>query len=292
MRLREELIGVLAQVEAFIDFPDEDIDPETGEALAARIEGILSAMDGLLSTADQGRILREGVRTVICGAPNVGKSSLLNVLLGFDRAIVSETAGTTRDTIEEIINLKGIPLRLVDTAGVRDSADAIEREGIARTEAQIADAELVLEVVDGSETRPEGFRSLAERAGKRHIMILNKKDLGVEGSWASDAAEAVSFSCETREGGEALEECVYATLTHGGADWGANPVAINARHKDCLTRSRAFVSAALKKLKAGESAEFVALELRSALEGVGEIVGKADVEEILGEIFANFCIGK
>jgi tRNA modification GTPase len=144
--LRETLLEMLAHVEAYIDFPDEDIDPETGDSLLRRIDQARSDVRKLLDTAAQGRVLREGVRTVIYGAPNVGKSSLLNRLLGYERAIVSARPGTTRDVIEEVINLRGIPLRLMDTAGVRESSDEIEREGIERTRRAFERADLVLHV--------------------------------------------------------------------------------------------------------------------------------------------------
>ena len=149
--LREAMIEVVAHVEAYIDFPEEDIDPATGKALVGKVDAIITGINKMLSTAEQGRILREGVRTVICGEPNVGKSSLLNALLGYDRAIVSEVAGTTRDTVEEVVNLQGIPLRLIDTAGVRESGDQIEQQGVARSEQQIEMADLIIEVVDGSQ---------------------------------------------------------------------------------------------------------------------------------------------
>src|SRR6516165_11893216 len=148
--IREELLTTLAHVEAYIDFPEESIDPDTGKTLLNRIQSLSQQLDRLLATADQGRVLRHGLRTVIYGKPNVGKSSLLNLLLGYDRAIVSEIPGTTRDTIEEVINVRGIPVRLVDTAGKRSSADSIEQEGIRRTELQLAQADLVLQVVDAS----------------------------------------------------------------------------------------------------------------------------------------------
>ncbi len=146
--LREQLLGLLAHVEAFIDFPEEDIDPDTGAALLAKLHIVSDGAGSLLRTAGQGKILREGVRAVIYGAPNVGKSSLLNLLLGYERAIVSETAGTTRDTIEEVINLRGIPLRLIDTAGVREAGDEIERQGIERTHKQLERADLALYIYD------------------------------------------------------------------------------------------------------------------------------------------------
>ncbi len=292
-QLREDLIGIVAHVEAYIDFPEEDIDPETGEALLGRIDAVRKTIDQLLATADQGRILREGVRTVICGAPNVGKSSLLNVLLGFDRAIVSDTAGTTRDTIEEVINLRGIPLRLIDTAGVRESEDLIEREGISRTQAQIANAELVLEMVDVSAPKSgAGSEEIAASIppGTHHLRLLNKIDRGEHEEWAG--AEGVRLSCTEKQGIDTLTEAIFAKLGGPGANWGADLVAINARHKRCLARAAEDLANARQRLAGGESPEFTALELRSALDAIGEVVGKTDVEEILGEIFSTFCIGK
>ena len=291
--LRESLIGIVAHVEAYIDFPEEDIDPETGEAMLSRLDEVRQLVDRLIATADQGRILREGVRTVICGAPNVGKSSLLNVLLGFDRAIVSETAGTTRDTIEEVINLRGLPVRLVDTAGVRDSDDAVEREGISRTEAQIAHSELVLEMVDASQPKPAAL--LAEIEGKippgvRHLLVLNKMDRPMHPDW--EGAEGVSVSCTDSIGIEDLTDAIFESIGGPGANWGTDLVAINSRHKRCLVRARNDLAAARERLVSGESPEFTALELRSALDAIGEVIGKTDVEEILGEIFSSFCIGK
>ncbi|MFT5906002.1 MAG: tRNA modification GTPase, partial [Cryomorphaceae bacterium] len=198
--LRENLIGVVAHVEAFIDFPDEDIDPDTGAAMLKRIDEVLAGIDKMLSTAEQGRILREGVRTVICGEPNVGKSSLLNGLLGYERAIVSDIEGTTRDTVEEVVNIQGIPLRLIDTAGVRISQDKIEQQGIKRSEQQIELADLIIEVVDGSKPTK---RLLTEEqiAGRNHVLVINKNDLGVDDYWRD--ADGVHVSCSSEAADEA-----------------------------------------------------------------------------------------
>ncbi len=304
MGIREDLISIVAHLEAYIDFPEEDIDPETGQHLAERIHVVTASIQDLVDTADQGRILREGVRTVICGAPNVGKSSLLNVLLGFERAIVSETAGTTRDTIEEVINLRGIPLRLVDTAGVRESEDAIEREGIDRARRQIETAELILEVVDASLGREaQGLQPVSVPSGAHHIRVLNKLDLGVHPDWRNGSGNSeseagyaevleVPFSCKTLEGQSALCDRIVAELSSGGAAWSSEMIAVNARHKNCLVRAEEFLTAAEAQIRHQDPPEIVAIELRSALDAVGEVVGKADVEEILGEIFSTFCIGK
>ncbi len=292
MDLRAGLLALVAQVEAYIDFPDEDIDPETGDLLVKRISGIHQEVSNLLATADQGRILREGARVVIFGAPNVGKSSLLNLLLGFDRAIVSDQAGTTRDTLEEVINLRGIPLRLVDTAGVHRSQDKVELEGIHRTHQQVENADLVLHIVDASEARSDDGTAIIPEEG-RHLLILNKVDLVIHSDWES--SKGVRISCTETCGINDLEDAVVDVLAKDGEAWGNNLVAINTRHKNCLKRAKLDLEAAGKNLKQkGSTAlpEITAMDLRSALDHVGEIVGQVDAEEVLGEIFSSFCIGK
>lgn len=286
---RDELLEILAHLEAWIDFPDDDIDPQTAIQLRGRIGGILETIDSLLSTADQGRILREGVRTVIFGEPNVGKSSLLNRLLGFDRAIVSDIPGTTRDTIEEVINLGGIPLRLVDTAGVRESEDVIETQGIQRTVRQIEDADLLLEIADASQPRPE--RAVYPSNHATHLLILNKSDLGEHPTWAD--VEATRISCAKQEGFNSLSEKIRTALHFTEADFGEHAVAINARHQASLALARTNLTAALNLLTEKNSdPELAAIDLREALDALGEIPGKVDTEDLLGVIFSRFCIGK
>jgi len=290
--LRQALIAVIAHVEAYIDFPDEDIDPETGEHLRTRIGAVVRDLDELRATARQGRILREGVATVICGAPNVGKSSLLNVLLGFDRAIVSEIAGTTRDTIEEVINLDGIPLRLIDTAGLRESGDHIEREGMARTGKSIEEAELILEVFDAHEA--PAFSELVIPPSALHLRVLNKADLGMHPDWRGIEGPRLAISCRNGTGMPELKTAMVDGLALGGkgqssAEWN---VTINARHLQALTAAREHLEGALTQLEADAPPELSAADLRSALHHFGEIVGKTDIEEILDVVFGTFCIGK
>ncbi len=284
--LREDLLSLVAHVEAYIDFPDEDIDPETGTALLARVDGILAILDALLATAEQGRILREGVRTVIYGAPNVGKSSLLNALVGHERAIVSETPGTTRDTIEEFINVRGLPLRMIDTAGLRDTDDPLENAGIIRTRRTLANADLTLHVVDGS--LPPPASAPEPTGGAATILVCNKSDLGTHPAWTG----AVRVSCRAGEGIDALADTIYHRVTGGQVAWNDAAVAINVRHQACLQRARTALAAGRDALARGISAEFAALDLRAALEAVGEVIGTVDTEEILGRIFSTFCIGK
>lgn len=286
--LRDELLGVLAHVEAYIDFPEEDISPDTGAVLRGNISAVREGIARLLATAEEGRILREGARTVLAGAPNAGKSSLLNRLLGCERAIVSETPGTTRDTIEEVISLRGIPLRLVDTAGLRESADVIEREGVARTRRMLETADLVLEVVDVS--LPAGDRVELSGENVKHVLVLNKSDLGVHDSWQERGG--VFVSCLTGEGMESLTTAVVRALSDGVQAFTGMEAAVNARHKACLERAANALDAALTQLDAAVAPEFVALDLRDALEALGDIVGRTDTEDLLGVIFSRFCIGK
>jgi tRNA modification GTPase len=288
VRLREDLIGVVAHLEAWIDFPEEDIDPDTGDLFKARVAAVRDGIAKLLATAEQGRILREGVRTVICGRPNAGKSSLLNLLLGSERAIVSDEAGTTRDTIEETIILDGVPLRLVDTAGLRDEAGGIEREGIRRTLHEAGRADLLLVVRDASLPAAESSVELPE--SNRAVTVLNKADLGEHADWGEHGG--VRLSCNTGAGLDHLRRAIREALDLGEADWGEHAVAINTRHRDCLRRADEFLETAEVLLESAAAPELAALELRGALDALGEIVGKVDTEDILGAIFSRFCIGK
>jgi tRNA modification GTPase len=240
----------------------------------------------LLATADQGRVLRHGLRTVIYGAPNVGKSSLLNLLLGYERAIVTDTPGTTRDTIEEVINIRGIPVRLIDTAGARESSDLVETEGIRRTYHEVENADLIIQVVDSSQPRTE--QELID--GPKGIVLLNKADLGVHSDWSKIGG--ITFSCKERTGLEDLNQAIWEQVMGGAVKLADVRVAINARHQAALQSARLLLETARQSLGEGKSPEFVSIELRGALDAVGEVVGKMDTEDLLGKIFSEFCIGK
>src|SRR5947207_3395137 len=201
-KIRDALVDLVAHINAAIDFPEEGIAPDEGEILHARLDSIRIELSSLLETADHGRILREGVRVAIYGATNAGKSSLLNRLLGFDRVIVSETHGTTRDTIEEMLNLRGVPLRLVDTAGLRPSASDLEREGITRTEKSLRTADLLLHVADQSAPTPAHFADTAQNGNE--IVLLNKSDLPEHSDWKD--FRALRISCVTEEGFPELKQ--------------------------------------------------------------------------------------
>ncbi|HEX7518561.1 MAG TPA: tRNA uridine-5-carboxymethylaminomethyl(34) synthesis GTPase MnmE [Chthoniobacterales bacterium] len=285
--IRAQLIEMLAHVEAAIDFPDEDIAPDEGGKLRARLDSVRQKMRDLLATAEQGRILREGVRTVIYGPTNAGKSSLLNRLLGYDRAIVNEMPGTTRDTIEEAINLRGIPIRLLDTAGLRDSKDELEREGIARTERSLATADLLLHVLDCNAPRPAGFNK--HSTDQIELVLLNKSDLPEHSDWKHH--DALRISCLEENGLHGLEEAILARIS-GNHLRPENALAINARHRDCLRRALDSCELAHATMKAGIAPEYMTVDLRAALRAVGEITGANNVEEVLDSLFAQFCIGK
>lgn len=285
--IRAQLIEMLAHVEAAIDFPEEDIAPDEGGKLRARLDSVRQKMGDLLATAEQGRILREGVRAVIYGPTNAGKSSLLNRLLGYDRAIVSEMPGTTRDTIEEVINLRGIPIRLLDTAGLRDSQDELEREGIARTKRSLATADLLLRVFDRNAPKPVGFEP--NSTDRIELVLLNKSDLAEHPDWKQH--EVLRICCLEENGLRGLEEAILERISQHHLR-PANSLAINARHRGCLRRALDSCELVRATMEAGLAPEYMAVDLRAALRAVGEITGVENVEEILDSLFAQFCIGK
>ena len=296
-RLRDDLMLTLAHVEAHIDFPDEDISPDTKGQLLQRLENGVAFMDELLRTADEGQILRRGIRAAIVGRPNAGKSSLLNQLLGRDRAIVSHIAGTTRDTIEETANIRGLPVVFIDTAGLRESHDEIEREGVRRSRESLAQAELILHVLDASEPLTSADENyLAEFAGKKRILVLNKTDLPAKlvlpGGTSNQQPATSNVSCTSGQGIEALKDAIKSLVWAGEIKAEMLQVAINSRHQDALNRARTATSLAVVALRAEATLELVAMDLRIAANAVGEIVGKTTTEDLLDSIFSTFCIGK
>ena len=323
-RLRDELVATLAHIEAHIDFPDEDITPDTREKLLLRLENGVQFIDELLRTADEGQILRRGIRAAIIGRPNAGKSSLLNQLLGRNRAIVSPVPGTTRDTIEETANVRGIPVVFVDTAGLREARDDIEVEGIKRSRQSLAQAELILHVLDASEPLTAADEDyLSELVARKRIVVRNKIDLpsvwssgfsrpvvdiaGSRGESSGDIVErassrlkpelhtgapVISVSCLTGKGIESLKDAIKAQVWSGEIKAEMLEVMVNSRHQDALRRGRGALASALQGLRADQTLEVVAMELRIAVNAVGEIVGKTTTEDLLDSIFNQFCIGK
>lgn len=292
--LRENLMHVLAHIEAHIDFPDEDIQPDSREILITKMSMVVEYIDKLLQTAEEGQILRQGVKAAIIGRPNVGKSSLLNALLGRERAIVSPIAGTTRDTIEETANIRGIPVVFTDTAGLRDSADIIEAEGIKRTHQAIETAELILLVLDASEPfSPIDEQHINKIAAKKAVIIRNKIDLPVKLVLPENLSlPVVDVSCKTAEGLEKLKDTIKNLIFSKEILADASVCPINWRHKEALIRAKQGLIQSIKALQQGESLEFAAMELRIAINAIGEITGQTATEDLLDIIFSQFCIGK
>jgi len=281
--LRESLLQTLAHLEAYIDFPEEDIDPDTGRAFAERIAAVESSIQSLLATAPEGRRLREGFTVVLCGAPNAGKSSLLNALLRRDRAIVSPHPGTTRDTIEEAITLAGMPVRLIDTAGLREQADAVEALGIQRTEQALQSADLVLHLraQDAPSPAPETCAPVLEVAAKCDL----------SGSGAAPLS-GIPVSSLTGQGLEELQSAIVCHLHLDETSASHESVAINTRHEALLAEARSALERAKAAHQAGHAPEFVSADLRRALDALAGITGETTNEDILDRLFQSFCIGK
>lgn len=293
--LRDSLMRVCAHVEAYIDFPEEDIDGMTAGEILEEINRIKNEIKYLIEGYEEGKIYREGLTTAIVGKPNVGKSSLLNALLMKDRAIVTEIPGTTRDIIEEYVNIKGMPLKIVDTAGIREAHDLVEAEGIKRTLRAVELAELVLLVLDSS--RP--VNSLDEEIinkimDKRVIVVINKKDIKSKEFQIPDSLKnkpIIEISALTGEGIEELKELIFnTTITGRYAQEGV--VVTKLRHKQALEKALQAIHNAVKSFRENEPLEITAMFLREGLSFLGQIVGVVTTEEILDLIFNEFCIGK
>jgi tRNA modification GTPase len=293
--LVDGLLGVLARIEAYIDFPEEDLPPEDRGAIARELEHITRETDRLLATSHYGELLRDGIKTVIIGAPNAGKSSLLNRLVGSERALVSAEPGTTRDFIEERINAGPHGLRLIDTAGLNPSPAGIEKLGIAKTLERAAEADLFLLVLDATQPAPALPDALAARMRDTNtVVVLNKMDL-VKAAPAAVAPASLPFVPVSALTGAGMDELIAFVIRQADSfqrDIGEDLVAINARHGHALARTQICLRAARAKLAGSAPMELLASDLREALDAFGEISGKIDNERMLDQLFATFCIGK
>lgn len=292
--LRDSLMLVLAHVEAHIDFPDEDIAPDTHEQLLNRLDHALKFIADLLKTSREGQVLRNGVRAAIVGRTNVGKSSLLNRLLDRERAIVSAIPGTTRDTIEATASIRGLPVLFVDTAGMRDADDAIEQEGMRRGQAVIEEAELILHVLDGSEPlNLQDEKWLTQLAKRSRIIVVNKSDRPRRLELPTTLDQGcVATSCTTEKGIENLKDAIKTQVWEGNISADMLEVMINSRHQDALHRARTGIERTREAFAENLTLELVAVDLRIAVDAVGEIVGQTTTEDLLDSIFSQFCIGK
>ena len=299
IELRGHLLDTLAMVEAAIDFPEEDLEILEEGALAVRVrQQVKDPITKLLEQYEDGRILREGLSVIIAGKPNVGKSSLLNTLLRSNRAIVTPVPGTTRDVIEESLSLRGIPLRLADTAGLRQADDLVEELGMEFTRERLAQADLVLFVLDrNSPLDSEDLQIYDDINSKPRVVVLNKIDLDPHPDFATisdrfPGETIVEISALHGDGLEQLKDAVFHTILGRRLDTETSVVAPNLRHKLCLEKSLEAVNRALVLLEGQSSAELIALEVQEALAHLGEVVGVTTTEDLLDQIFSQFCIGK
>lgn len=296
--IREELISIIASVEASIDFVDEDIEFISRDEMGKRIDRAVDEIEALITTADEGRIYKEGIATAIIGKPNVGKSSLLNALLKEERAIVTPIPGTTRDVIEEWVNIKGMPLRILDTAGIRHTEDLVEIEGVKRSRDAIKMADLILLLIDGSnKLNDEDKRLMQEVSDKRLIVLLNKSDLPslVKKNDIANILpenELVAISALTGEGVDRLRSVIHSLLFKRTITAGERPIITNLRHKTALEKTKKALENLEGSLKNEMSEEFLAVDLRASLNALGEITGETATEDILNRIFEEFCVGK
>lgn len=329
--LRERLIRVLAHVEAGMDFAEEDITFIQAAEVQQALTDTQQAVEQLIASYEEGRLIREGIKVAIIGRPNVGKSSLLNALLKLDRAIVSDQPGTTRDVIDESLNVRGIPLRLLDTAGLRQTQDMIEGEGIRRTEDAIAEADVLLLVLDGAEGITDEDRAVFKTySSRKHLLVMNKMDLPesrsfsplplspksplppvgegqgegptslslwrerarVRGKSGGETPSFVKVSAKTGEGLDQLTALIHSVCLKEGLEATPSVLVTRLRHKTSLEQAHRSVEEAMRSLERKESGECIALDIRAALDALGEITGAVSTEDILDRIFRDFCIGK
>lgn len=291
--LRERLVGVLAGVEAAADFPEEEVETPSGAGIAQELERIARQVRSMLDGAVYGRILREGVAAAIAGRPNVGKSSLLNALLKQDRAIVTEVPGTTRDVLEEYLNVGGIPMRIVDMAGIRHTEDVVEQEGVRRSLEAIAAADLVLVVLDGSHPLTDEDRRVLEAAqGRTAIAVINKSDLPLRLEDRAWPEVRVRVSCRTGAGIDELRSRIREAVQRGMVRPREHAWAVNLRHQRVLEEAGKSLEQAIASARSSLSPEFIAVDLRDALDHLGMITGATCTDDILERIFRDFCIGK
>lgn len=290
--IREKLIELTAFVEAYIDFPEEDIEPPSIEDMKKLALKIQQSLRQLINSSRYGMILREGLKIAIIGRPNVGKSSLLNALLEQDRAIVTEVPGTTRDIIEDYLNIQGIPVKIMDTAGIREVKDIAEEEGVKRSLRAMKEADLVLIILDGSEDLHDTDRELAEKSkSKNTVLVINKIDLPQKIRLKKTDRQVVRVSAIKGTGLNKLKDKIVEAALKGKSVYGTD-IVTNIRHVHVLEKALASINSFVDGINKKISPEFLAVELRDALDAIGEIIGITTPEDILNKIFSDFCIGK
>jgi tRNA modification GTPase len=295
-RLRNKLIEIIAHIEATVDYPEDDLEEMTSEKTTGEISKILDEIKNLILTADEGKILREGLKTAIVGKPNVGKSSLLNTLLEEKRAIVTEVAGTTRDVIEEYVNIAGIPINLIDTAGIRETEDIVEKIGVEKSKKKIEEADLVIFMLDSSSSLDKWDVEIIEyMKNKKYIVLLNKIDLprkiDIKDLEGIDSRYIVEISAKNGFGTEKLKEKIE-TMFFGGDIKIKEYLITNTRHKAALIRAKSNLEDAAHALRNTSAIDLASIDIRNAWHSLGEVTGDTLEEDLIDKIFKDFCLGK
>lgn len=296
--LRMNVTEVLAHLEVSIDFAEEDVEEITYQTLEEKALELRNEIKKLYDTAESGKILRDGLKTVIVGKPNVGKSSLLNSILGENRAIVTDIAGTTRDVIEEFVNIKGIPLKIVDTAGIRETEDVVEKIGVEKSRESFSTADLVIMVLDASrKLSEEDMEILESLKNKKTIVLLNKMDLEPQIELEKieefiNSEDIIKISALKHQGIEELQDKIEAMVYHGSVKNSSNLMITNSRHKDALFKAYESINDAISAIEQRMPYDFIEVDFKNIWDYLGYINGDTVQEDLLDTIFANFCIGK
>ena len=294
---KKALLDITAHVNVVLDYPEEGIDDPLPKDLRDNLENVYEEANRLIESYDKGKKIKEGIKTVIVGKPNVGKSTLLNSLLREERAIVTHVAGTTRDVIEEVINIKGIPLVLVDTAGIRQTDDIVENIGVTKSKEFIEKADLVLLVLDASKELEKEDREVIEKIkenGKKAIVLLNKIDLAKKIDLKEfDLENVVEISAKDNIGIEDMEEKIYSYIISEKVEDSSKKLVItNIRHKTALEKTKEAIKNIFETIDAGLPMDLISVDLKEALDSLSEITGEISSEDILDHVFGNFCVGK
>ena len=296
--LRNNVTEVLAHLTVSIDFSEEDVEEITYQTLEEKSSELRNEIKKLYDTAESGKILRDGLKTVIVGKPNVGKSSLLNSILGENRAIVTDIAGTTRDIIEEFVNIKGIPLKIVDTAGIRETEDVVEKIGVEKSRESFSTADLVIMVLDASrKLSQEDMEILESLENKKTIVLLNKMDLESQIELEKieqfvNSEDIIKISALKHEGIEELQDKIEAMVYHGNVKNSSDLMITNSRHKDALFKAYESINDAINAIEQRMPYDFIEVDFKNIWDYLGYINGDTIREDLLDTIFANFCIGK
>jgi len=294
--LKKQLLDVAAHVNVVLDYPEEGIDDPLPDNLVSNLENVMNTSKELAQSYDQGKMIKEGVKTAIVGKPNVGKSSLLNSMLREERAIVTHVAGTTRDIIEEVVNLKGIPLVLVDTAGIRKTDDLVENIGVEKSKEVMNEADLILFVVDGSiEAEEEDLKIHESIHAEKVIGIINKIDVErkLDLSKFDKVGKWIEISAKENIGIRDMEQEIHNFIVSGRVSNSSKKLVItNARHKSALEKTRDAVRNIFETIELGLPMDLIAVDLKEALDSLSEVTGEISTEDLLDHVFSNFCVGK